>query len=179
MFISGNKKTEVNNEVMLNQQDLFLIPDQPTKLLLQQNIGVINSYVKPCSSFWEMYRHSVFFPGFKGSTDDLILQVSMAIFARTNRFAVIHKLYSSSERFNLSPRHFHLVQFSPYMSDLNLFEILYNDFENKGYLRCEHFLNPMSISDLEDPVTSEQKRLFNRCRDAIVEQAKSTPTGRT
>ena len=99
----------------------------------------------------------------------------MAIFARTNRFSVIYNILSSSEKFDIHPKHFHLVQFSPYMSDLNLFEILYSDFENKGYLRCEPFLNPMlSISDLEDPVTSEQKRLFNKCREAIVDQTHFT-----
>ena len=135
----------------------------------------MNCRIKPGSSTWEMYRHSVFFPKFRGTIHDLILQVSMAIFAKTNCFSVIYNIFSSAECFQISPRHFHLVQFSPYMSDLNLFEILYQDFENKGFLRCEPFINPMlCISDLDKPVTSEQKHLFNKCRDVIVDQAQYT-----
>ena len=135
----------------------------------------MNYRIKPSSSAWEMFRNSVFFPKFRGTRHDLILQVSMAIFAKTKHFSVIYHVFSSAEYLQISPKHFHVVQFSPYMSDLNLFKILHQDFENKGFLRCEPFINPMlCISDLQKPVTSEQKHRFNQCRDAIVDQAQYT-----
>ena len=135
----------------------------------------MNAKVKPRRSAWELYRNSIFFTNYKGTKDDLILQVSMAIFNRTKRFSVIYNVITAAEVFRINPRHFHIIQFSSYMSDVNLFKILHQDFVNKGFLRSEPFLNPLlNISDLEKPVTAEQKHRFNQCRDALVVQAQYT-----
>ena len=61
------------------------------------------------------------------------------------------------------------------MSGLNVIKILHEDFVNNVFLRSEHFLNPfINISDLEKPITAEQKHHFNQCRAALVIQAQHT-----
>ena len=61
------------------------------------------------------------------------------------------------------------------MSDVDLFRILHKDYVNMGFLRSQPFLNPfLSITDLERPITTEQRYRFDQCRNALVIQAQDS-----
>ena len=127
-------------------------------------------------STWENYRMTVFFPGCNLSKEKLMLQCAMAIWKEKGHLIHFSNQYTAAKLFKdqLDPRPFQVISFSPFMSDLSLFNILNSSFQHDHkYLRCKPFLNPMLlIEDLSRFIKTDALLSIEKCRKILMEHIK-------